>query len=331
MSGAAILQPFGLDAPARRAVLMVNPYAGGVRRAAVQQVVHHLGLDAAAILEIGRDGSAKDLAARAVQDGIPLLLVAGGDGTQHQAIQALAGSGTALGVLPLGTSNDLARRLGLATTLERSLAETETAKISAIDLIRMGRDWVATVGGLGLPAHVAQACNRLKARPRLRQPARALGKTIYTLAAAHRILCHGPQPVTCHIGLGGQDPTKWHMSAILVGTVDRFGGGLELVPASQLRGGTFAALLVTAATRPAILNTLLRVRAGRPLGRQARRFAHLTHFTFHADRLVGAFGDGEWLGLRHRMVIRLVPDALQVLVPGSAPLARPAVRLGQAV
>lgn len=330
MSGAPILRPLDLTAT-HRAVLLVNPFAGGVRRAAVQQVVHRLGLDDAAILEVGRDGTAEDLTARAVRDRVPLLLVAGGDGTLHHAIQVLAGSGTALGVLPLGTSNDLARRLGLATGLDRSLDEIETAETSAIDLLQMGRDWVATVGGLGLPAHVAQTCNQLKARPLIRRPVQAFGKTIYTLAAAHRILRHGAQPAPCRIGAGSGAATPCQVAALLVGIVDRFGGGLELVPASQLRAGTFAALLVTATTRPAILDTLLRVRAGRPLRRHAQRLAHLTRLTFQADRLVGAFGDGEWLGLRHRMLIRIVPAALRVLIPARQHAVYPATPLGAAV
>ncbi len=315
MSGSPILRPLSLDAPARHAVLIVNPFAGGVRRPAVEHIAHRLGVEDAAILEVGRDGSAQELAARAVNDRVQLLLVAGGDGTLHQAIQALAGTGTALGVLPLGTSNDLARRLGMSTALGPALAEIETAETSAIDLLRMGHDWVATVGGLGFPAHVARTCNRLKARPWIGRPAQALGKAIYTLAAAHRILQYGPEPATCRIGLGTEPAAPSRVSALLVGTVDRFGGGLELVPASQLRSGTFAALLVTATTRPAILDTLLRVRAGRPLRRHARRLAHLTHLTFRADRLVGAFGDGEWLGLRHRLAIRIAPAALRVLIP----------------
>jgi diacylglycerol kinase (ATP) len=315
MGGTRLLEPLTIGAPARRAVLMINPLAGAVRRPAVERIVQRLGLDDAAILEVGRDGSARKLAARAVADCVPLVLVAGGDGTVHHAVQSLAGTGTALGVLPLGTSNDLAYRLGLSPTLDRALDQIETAEPRAIDLLRMGSEWVATVGGLGLPAHVAQACNRLKARPRLERPIRALGKAIYTLAAAHRILRHGPQPATCQIALDGETTTQSPVSALLVGTVDRFGGGLELVPASQLRAGTFAALLVSATTRPAILKTLLRVRSGRPLHRHARRVAGLTRLTLRADRLVGAFGDGEWLGLRYRVVIRIVPAALRALVP----------------
>ena len=331
MSGAPILRPLNLDANRRAAVLLVNPFAGGVRQPTVERIVHRLGLEGAAILAVGRDGSAQALAARAVNDRVTLLLVAGGDGTLHQVIQSLAGTGTVLGVLPLGTSNDLARRLGMATALDRALEEIATAETGSIDLLRMGHHWVATVGGLGLPAEVARTCNRLKARPLIGWPARSLGRTIYALAAAQRILRHGPEPVTCHIAVGGEDATPNQVSALLVGTVDRFGGGLELVPRSQLRAGTFAALMVTATTRPTILDTLLRVRAGRPLRRYARRVTHLTSLTFRADHLVPTFGDGEWLGLQHRMTIRIAPAALRVLMPACHGTVLAARRFGTAV
>ncbi len=79
------------------AVLLANPGARGVKARSVARVVRALGLDEDAVRVIGRDGTALDLAAGAVRDGLPYVLVAGGDGTS-----------TALGLVPLGTSNDMA-------------------------------------------------------------------------------------------------------------------------------------------------------------------------------------------------------------------------------
>ena len=89
-------------------VLVVNPFARGTDRAAVSRVVELLGLDARAVREVGRDGTARALAAGAVRARVARVIAAGGDGTLHDVVQEVAGSATALGIIPLGTFDDVA-------------------------------------------------------------------------------------------------------------------------------------------------------------------------------------------------------------------------------
>ena len=59
---------------------------------------------------VGRDADeALDLAHQCVADGIETLVVVGGDGMVHVALQALANTETQLGLIPAGTGNDVAR------------------------------------------------------------------------------------------------------------------------------------------------------------------------------------------------------------------------------
>ncbi len=307
-------QPY-LQPAASPQVLLVNPFAGRVRRAAIARIVERTGLDDNAVLEIGKDGAASDVASRLVQDGVPRVLVAGGDGTWHHVVQVLAGSPTALGVIPLGTSNDLAYRLGIPLQLEQALDALADARVARVDLLKMGHARVVTVGGFGIAARVAVAASRLKARPWLRWPIRALGRNIYSAAAACGILRHGAEATLCTTRAGHGVATTQLVSAILLGTVARFGGGLRLAQDDELRPGTFCALVVTAATRAALIHTLLRLKAGRSCRALARQYPGLTRFSLHSQTLLGAFGDGEWLGLRHKAVLKLERGALRALVP----------------
>ena len=62
----------------------------------------------------GRDADeALDLARAAVADGVEALVVLGGDGMVHLGVQAVAGTGTPLGIIPAGTGNDVARYFDL--------------------------------------------------------------------------------------------------------------------------------------------------------------------------------------------------------------------------
>lgn len=297
-----------------RAVLLVNRFAGRASRHAVARVVERLSLPDGAVLEVGRDGSAREIAARLAADRVPLVLAAGGDGTWHQMLQALAGARTVLATVPLGTSNDLARHLGVPADLEDWLTALPHAVSLPLDVLRLGRDLVATVGGLGLPAHVAADCSRLK-QGRLCRLAQAAGGGIYAVLTTARVLRRGARAVDATLRCDDEIEQRMPVSALLVGMVTRFGGGLALCPEGALEPGRFAALVVTATTRAGILDTLLRLRAGHQPGRYARRCLNIQRLAFRTTALVGAFGDGEWLGPRHRVTVRVERGALRVAVP----------------
>lgn len=126
--------------------VIVNPSSGRGRAGRlvpeVEQALVGLGLEPA--IEITRDGS--DLAAavqRARESGDERVIVCGGDGTIHLAVQGLAGAHTALGIIPAGTGDDNARMLGVPRGDARAAAIV--AATGAIDRVDLGR--VVTVDG----------------------------------------------------------------------------------------------------------------------------------------------------------------------------------------
>jgi len=297
-----------------RTVVLANWRAGRVNQTAMRRVASRLQLEGAGIREIGPHGSARALAEEAVRGGVRCIVTAGGDGTLHEIIQVIAGTRTALGILPLGTSNDLARRIGIPDGLDRALAILQAGNETSVDLLKIGRHRVATVGGFGLPAYVARECNEFRSQPLARCAAGMLGGIIYSVGAALRIMRRGAQPAVYDVIAGQKDPSHQRASAILVGLTARFGGGLTL-SAEAPAPGTFAALIVTASTRASLLHTLVSLRCGGTAPRWTARCTGLERLEIRTRSLVGAFGDGEWLGLRHRVVIAIELAALRVIVP----------------
>lgn len=153
-----------------RTLLIVNPDAGQGRRQAA--------LDAALAerpwIEVHRSTSAEDAAEaarRAVRGGVDVLAAGGGDGTVHDVVGAVAHQPPpALGVVPLGTANDLAKTLGLplddpgaALDLLRDGAPRE------IDLGRItdseGQRWMVNAASAGFTEEVEAALDaEIKAR-----------------------------------------------------------------------------------------------------------------------------------------------------------------------
>jgi diacylglycerol kinase family enzyme len=97
-----------------RVLLVVNPVARTYSKPTLAVIEKALSADfKLEVAETKERGHASELAAQAVDEGIELVVVFSGDGTINEVVNALAGTATALGVLPGGATNILARALGL--------------------------------------------------------------------------------------------------------------------------------------------------------------------------------------------------------------------------
>jgi len=84
-----------------------------------------------------------------------LVVVGGGDGTVSEAVDFLAGQDRVLGLLPLGTSNNFARTLGIPLGLDAAVDVIASGKVADVDLGRVDGDYFANVASVGLTVDVA--------------------------------------------------------------------------------------------------------------------------------------------------------------------------------
>jgi len=88
---------------------------------------------------------------------IDLVAVGGGDGTLVGAVDGLHRSGVPLLILPLGTTNELARTLGIPLALPDACLLAETGRDRRIDVGRVNGSWYFSEASIGLSTHVARA------------------------------------------------------------------------------------------------------------------------------------------------------------------------------
>lgn len=99
-----------------RVLLVVNPVARTVSKPTLAVIEKALSADfRLEVAETKQRGHANEIAEQALHDGVDLVVVFSGDGTINEAVNALAGTDVALGVLPGGATNVLVRALGLPT------------------------------------------------------------------------------------------------------------------------------------------------------------------------------------------------------------------------
>ncbi len=147
----------------RRAVIIVNPISGSARRkrrvARFAAVLKSEGISTEVTPTRG-PGDGEVRAREAIDNGVSIVVAAGGDGTVNDVATALVNAGgtsTSLAVLPLGTANLVARHLGISLRSPEAAARgLATAEPLCVDVAEVnGRLMVACVG-IGLDADVVR-------------------------------------------------------------------------------------------------------------------------------------------------------------------------------
>jgi diacylglycerol kinase family enzyme len=118
----------------QRALLLVNRHARKGQQqldAAVHQL-KSLGLELCE--EAIEDPDRLPDVIRDYRKRVDLVIIGGGDGTLNAAVEGLVETQLPLGILPLGTANDLARTLGIPATLPEACQIIATGKVHVIDL-----------------------------------------------------------------------------------------------------------------------------------------------------------------------------------------------------
>ncbi|HEX2575310.1 MAG TPA: diacylglycerol kinase family protein [Aquihabitans sp.] len=134
-----------------KVLLLVNPYSSSVTartRVVIRKAL--AGDHEVELVETARRGHATRLAQGAAVDGVDAVVVLGGDGTVNEAANGLAGSTTALGVLPGGSTNVFARTIGLPN----DPVESTAVLLEALDAGSIRRVGLGSVNGRYYCFHV---------------------------------------------------------------------------------------------------------------------------------------------------------------------------------
>jgi diacylglycerol kinase (ATP) len=290
----------------RRVTVITNPTAGRGRgaRAAAAAVAHLRAAGLSVRPHTSRD--ARDVGAlvrRAVADDTDAVVVCGGDGMVHLALQELAGGPTPLGIIPAGTGNDVARYLDIPRADPRAAAEViVTGRVREIDLARTEAGHFATVLASGFDSLVNERANRM------RWPG---GQLRYVLATLAELRVFEPLAYTLTV-----DGRVVEVEAMLVavGNGPSYGGGMRVVEDARLDDGLVDLAVIGPMRRSRLVRVFPRLYTG--------TVARIPEYTHHRARSVTvdapgivAYADGERLaGLP--LTVTAEPRALSVHVPG---------------
>lgn len=249
----------------------------------------------------GRDADeGLDLARECVADGVEALVVCGGDGMVHLAVQALAGTSTALGLVPSGTGNDVARYLGVPRRDPVAAADIVIAsRRRRIDLARARGSHFVTVLAAGFDAIVNERANAMT-WPR--------GQMRYNLATVAELRTFRPLHYSLEL-----DGLQLELDAMLVavGNGPSFGGGLRITEGAVLDDGLLDVVVVTRMSRARLVRSYPRLFTGTIAELPEYVHHRVSRVTVAAPGIV-SYADGERFG-ELPLTIECVPGALEVL------------------
>ncbi len=298
--------------------LIINPISGtGKKRGLAEMVTGKmapLGYDVETVLTAG-PADATRLASEAIEQGFHSVLVAGGDGTINETATALCGSNVALGIIPAGSGNGLARHLNIPIDAAHALDIIAENNIIDCDYCTVNDRPFFCTFGMGFDATVSERFAHQQRR----------GKLMYVKSAIEELFKYAPQRYT--ITANGE---TWEEDAFIIAccNASQYGSNAYIAPHASVTDGLID---VTVIHKENFLRT---AKMGIDLFSGYIDKNTRIH-TFRAPEVVisrqgdgPAHIDGEPLIMSNNLTVKCHPAALKLFVPTEdkpfRPIATPA-------
>lgn len=226
------------------------------------------------------------------------LLVVGGDGMVHLAIQQLAKTKVPLAVIPGGTGNDFARTLNLdlaepISNLEHYLSSTPTE----IDLGEVDKKYFAQILSTGFDSLVNERANKISF---------IKGKAKYNLAILLELSRFKPRRYQFTV-----DNVSFGTEAMLVAVSNgkSYGGGMLITPMADIRDGLFEVMILGPVSKLEFIKVFPKVFSGSHVDHPAVKFLRANSVHIAAEAI--AYADGERISALP-VSAKVAPKALRV-------------------
>ncbi|MDC5696618.1 diacylglycerol kinase family protein [Intrasporangium calvum] len=284
-------------------------------RRVVAEACRRHGWDEPRWIETTAEETGEKQAREAVEAGADVVATLGGDGTVRAVATALVGTDVALGLLPGGTGNLLARNLDLPVdSTEHAMGPLLSGTDLRLDVGFVTADDDAEevfliMTGLGFDGEIMAGTNeRVKG---------LLGWPAYLLAGARNLLNRGFTVEVASSGADGVtgapgDALRRQARSAIVGNCGMLQGGIDLMPDADYRDGILDAVVIAPKGAFGWASVVADVSTRHRVGHKRLDRLRGKEFTILADRPIEAEIDGDPIGPRTRLAVRIEPSSLVV-------------------
>jgi YegS/Rv2252/BmrU family lipid kinase len=293
-----------------KAVLLTSSNSGAADDLdAAKAALKEAGIEVVAEIAVEDKGELAEIVKRPEADR-PMVIAAGGDGTVGAAADELAGTGAILAILPLGTSNDVARSLGITPDPVQAARELPNGVVRAIDAGQVtvsgkpSRTFVhaATVG---FNVHFAELATKSSLR-------RRFGRFTYAVAGVKALRQH--EPFDCELSYDGTTE-KLRLVQLSIINAPVFGGALDLrVPKARMDDRSLVVIAVEEGSAFRMILGTLVTTIGRRRAGPGVRALRTKELQVHVERPVDVALDGE-ISSSLPADFQVAADALRIVTP----------------
>jgi diacylglycerol kinase (ATP) len=243
-------------------LLIVNPAAKKASRWKITQAVSLLSEAGYKVktLHTEKSGDAECFAKHAFDEGVSFIIAGGGDGTFNEVMNGIAYTGIKMAILPLGTTNVLAKELGIPEDVKGAVGRAVKGKDHTISLgkIRYFRDsrpltrYFCLMAGVGFDGRSVYGVN-----PWLKKYS---GKLAYILSGLKNLLGFPFEPLKIFI-----DHTECEGYSVIIGNASKYGGHYRVTPDANLFMPELYACIMKGKRRADLLRYTLGIMCGRHL------------------------------------------------------------------
>jgi YegS/Rv2252/BmrU family lipid kinase len=288
-------------------ILIANPAAKGASERRMRRAIELLrsaGCDAEAYYTEKR-GDAEALAKNACLEKAGLILACGGDGTINEVINGAAYSGTNIGIIPMGTTNVLAKELGIPENVEGAVKQLSNGKAHTVSLGKiffthsssLVTRYFSLMAGIGFDADAVYGFKE--------SIKRHSGKTAYILSGFKTLINYEPEGLEFIV-----DGKAYSGYSAIIGKAAKYGGHFKATPDADLLKPDLYAYIMHGKKRSDILRYVFGILTGAHLKFKDITYVRAEHIEITGDARIQT--DGDYIGTTPATVT-VAKDALRLI------------------
>jgi YegS/Rv2252/BmrU family lipid kinase len=291
-----------LDPLAESVCFVVNPAAGANRKRDLQGLIHGALASSGMRYEVrltAAAGHAEEIAREAAREGFRIVAAVGGDGTVNEVGRGLLGNRSALGMVPHGSGNGLARHLKVPLDPVAAIHKLLAPRFDRMDVgLIAGRPFFCTAG-IGFDAHVARMF-ALEER-------RGLGSYVRVALREYRSY----RPIALELRTD-KDELSTECYVLAFANASQYGNNAFIAPHADLKDGLLDICLIDRMPPLRAARVGFGLAVGDLPASSAARYFAAESAAVEAKRPLGFHVDGEYAGDASSFTIGLLPLALEI-------------------
>lgn len=294
----------------KKILFIVNPISGNGKKLPLYQAIRSTIDREKFDISIQRTkyaGHASEMTQKAVEEGFDIVVAVGGDGTVNEVARSLVHTSTALGIIPCGSGNGLARHLHIPLNERKALRVINEAIVECLDYGRIdGRPFFCTCG-MGYDADVSMEFANAGTR----------GLKTYVQKGVVEGLKYKPKPYT----IENEDDTKQYKAFLIAcANASQYGNNAYIAPLASMKDGLLDIIIMEP------FNKIMAPKVALQLFRKTLLHnSHIRNFQARKIRITRPeegpiHCDGDPFMAGREIVVEIIPQGLNAVVNSSSNL-----------